>query len=158
MPIDPPIRYEVSGAAFSFFTKEDARANSVKRITKAASFDEMGMPVVGGVHDPAMGPIDKAATCKTCGLVYELCPGHMGHIDLAEPIYSPIVFKHLIALLKCTCWHCHCLRIPSYIVKQTNKQTNSHSTNIFLTSKHFPLIILLLSLFFMFTHFTALLH
>lgn len=116
MPIEPPIRYEISGAAFSFFKKNDTRANSVRRITKAASFDEMGMPVLGGVYDPAMGPIDKVAKCITCGLVYELCPGHMGHIDLVEPIYSPIVFKHMLALLKCTCWYCHRLNAPTYIV------------------------------------------
>ena len=121
MPSDPPIRYEISGAAFSFYTKEDTKANSVKRITKAASFDAMGMPVAGGVHDPAMGPIDKMATCKTCGLIYELCPGHMGHIELAEPIYSPIAFRHLITLLKCTCWYCHHLRLPTYLVKKKSQ-------------------------------------
>lgn len=121
MPVSPPIRYEITGAAFSFFTKQDTRSNSVKRITKAASFDEMGLPVNGGVYDPAMGPVDKAAKCVTCGLVYELCPGHMGHIDLNEPIYSPIVFKHLLLLLKGTCWYCHGLRLPKYVV-------NTHKT------------------------------
>lgn len=132
MPVNPPIRYEITGAAFSFFTKQDTRANSVKRITKAASFDEMGMPVAGGVYDPAMGPVDKAARCVTCGLFYEVCPGHMGHIDLNEPIYSPIVFKHLLNLLKGTCWYCHALRIPKYVVN-TLIHSHHHTHTIIYT-------------------------
>jgi len=30
--------------------------------------------------------------CGTCGLKYRACPGHFGHIELAVPVYNPLVF------------------------------------------------------------------
>lgn len=108
----PPIRFEVSGAAFSFYTPEEVRRLSVKKITEAASFDMLGAAVPGGVHDPSLGPTDKMAQCRTCGLIYKQCPGHFGHVDLAEPLYNPLLTRHLVALLRCGCWYCGALRLP----------------------------------------------
>ena len=33
-----------------------------------------------------------ARRCTTCGLLYTHCPGHFGHIELAVPVYNPLVF------------------------------------------------------------------
>lgn len=38
---------------------------------------------------------------------YFQCPGHFGHIDLAVPVYNPLVFSVLFKLLRTTCLNCH---------------------------------------------------
>ena len=30
--------------------------------------------------------------CATCQQGYMACPGHFGHIELAVPVYNPLVF------------------------------------------------------------------
>jgi len=39
------------------------------------------------------------------------CPGHVGHIELAAPIYNPFLFKDAYKLLKAKCFGCHRIRI-----------------------------------------------
>jgi len=39
------------------------------------------------------------------------CPGHVGHIELAAPIYNPFLFKDVYKLLKAKCFGCHRIRI-----------------------------------------------
>eukprot|EP00727_Mastigamoeba_balamuthi_P002925 m51a1_g1263 putative DNA-directed RNA polymerase (1659) ;mRNA; f:56514-62305 len=117
MPVDPPIRCEVAGATFSFYTPEEIREISVRKITNAQLFDNLDAPVSGGLYDLAMGPVEKFGTCRTCGLVYKFCPGHFGHIDLAEPVYNPFMFAALIQLLRGSCLHCFRLRLPAEQMK-----------------------------------------
>jgi hypothetical protein len=31
--------------------------------------------------------------CATCKQAYMSCPGHFGHIELAVPVYNPLVFS-----------------------------------------------------------------
>eukprot|EP00122_Pirum_gemmata_P020763 Pgem_evm1s19386 len=35
------------------------------------------------------------------------CPGHCGHIDLALPVYNPILFTTLFTTLRSSCFYCH---------------------------------------------------
>jgi DNA-directed RNA polymerase beta' subunit len=41
------------------------------------------------------------------------CPGHLGHIDLALPVYNPTLFGDTLRLLKLKCFSCHRLRAPA---------------------------------------------
>lgn len=34
----------------------------------------------------------KKRSCVTCGLPGAACAGHFGHIELAVPVYNPLVF------------------------------------------------------------------
>jgi DNA-directed RNA polymerase I subunit RPA1 len=38
------------------------------------------------------------------------CPGHVGHIELALPVYHPIFFNNMFQLLRGTCLYCHKLK------------------------------------------------
>ena len=38
--------------------------------------------------------------CSTCGLLYTHCPGHFGHIELAVPVYNPLVFGCAFCLMR----------------------------------------------------------
>ena len=55
----------------------------------------------------AFGPTRVGVTCKTCGLKFRHCPGHMGHIELSVPVYNPLLFNHMFRLLRSKCWSCH---------------------------------------------------
>ena len=37
-------------------------------------------------------PKKKNSSCVTCGLPGAACAGHFGHIELAVPVYNPLVF------------------------------------------------------------------
>ncbi len=68
------------------------RRLSVKRITSPVARDNLGHPVPGGLYDPAMGPLAPGERCGTCGLGGAACAGHFGHVQLAVPVYNPLVF------------------------------------------------------------------
>ena len=69
------------------------------------------LPVLGGVHDPRMGTIERDALCGTCGCDAAECPGHFGHIELAEPVYHPGYITNVLKVLRCICAHCGALRL-----------------------------------------------
>ncbi len=61
-PPQAVIYKSVQSVAFSFFSEDEIRRLSVKRISSPGSFDQLGQPVPGGLYDPAMGPTDRSAT------------------------------------------------------------------------------------------------
>jgi DNA-directed RNA polymerase II subunit RPB1 len=63
-------------------------------------------PKKGGLVDLRMGTCDPYLNCTTCGLNYLDCPGHFGHIELAEPVFHYGFLDHLKSLLQCVCTKC----------------------------------------------------
>lgn len=100
----------VKSVKFSFFSDEDVRKISVKKITKDQYLDVMGRPEPGGLYDPHLGPLEETVPCKTCGQYYSPCHGHFGHIDLVAPVYNPLLFNILYNILHRTCFFCHHFR------------------------------------------------
>eukprot|EP00178_Gracilaria_changii_P006795 TRINITY_DN2209_c0_g1_i1.p1 TRINITY_DN2209_c0_g1~~TRINITY_DN2209_c0_g1_i1.p1 ORF type:complete len:1685 (-),score=232.12 TRINITY_DN2209_c0_g1_i1:4661-9715(-) len=107
------VSHNVSKFSFRFYSEEEALKLSVRRITSAISYDELGRPIRHGLYDPVFGPtsFDDGA-CVTCGLTYASCPGHFGHIELPIAFPNPLSFNLILKLLRSSCWDCHCLRIP----------------------------------------------
>ncbi|KAK4485403.1 hypothetical protein RD792_008042 [Penstemon davidsonii] len=87
-------------------TDEEVRRHSFVKITNPNLLDSVGGPIPGGLYDPAMGPLDDASSCKSCGLRSFYCNGHCGHIDLVSPAYNPLLFNMLNILLNKTCLYC----------------------------------------------------
>ena len=64
------------------------KAMSVVEVTKSGTFNG-GVPIRGGLNDPALGTCDLRATCSTCKNTYSGsgkendCPGHFGHIEVS---------------------------------------------------------------------------
>lgn len=110
MDISFPASSYIKKVSFEFATPESIRRLSVRQITTSQVFDSLGNPVHGGLYDPALGPVDKNARCPTCGQSAFQCPGHFGHIELAVPVYAPMVFSSMFQLLKQSCLYCHRLR------------------------------------------------
>jgi len=165
MNIIHPVSREISSVGFSFYKADDVRRISVKQINNPVLLDHLKHPTLGGLYDPALGPMDKGDTlvfylfncflipilsnsyyiffvlfsdffffpipsinfhcllsisflfrCSTCRRDYFSCPGHFGHIDLAVPVYNPLLFSSMYKLLQSTCMYCHHLRITDTMV------------------------------------------
>ncbi|XP_020588466.1 DNA-directed RNA polymerase I subunit 1-like [Phalaenopsis equestris] len=101
----------VEWISFSFYSAEEVRRISFKAITKSELLDTKDSPVPDGLYDPALGPVKDLDTCKSCGQQILHCPGHYGHIELARPIYNPLLFRSLKYLLQIACFYCHNFRM-----------------------------------------------
>ncbi|KMZ66116.1 DNA-directed RNA polymerase [Zostera marina] len=97
----------VDWVGFSFYTSEQIRKMSVKKISVPECLNIKGAPVIGGLYDPAMGPINDNESCKICGQLSSSCQGHCGHIDLATEIFNPLLFPTLLTLIQNMCFSCH---------------------------------------------------
>lgn len=67
-----------SDITFRTYTKKEVEALSVKELTSPNIFyNESGTesPELGGLHDPAFGPLNRYERCITCGQKEEHCPG-----------------------------------------------------------------------------------
>ena len=101
-----------------YATAMQIRKLSVKQIVSPIVFDNLRNAVPGGLYDPAMGPLEHSGQCSTCKQGYMACPGHFGHIELAVPVYNPLVFTTLFKLLRCTCLHCYRLKLAQAEVRR----------------------------------------
>ena len=63
-------------------------------------------PKKGGLIDQRMGITSNDLDCSTCGFSTNYCPGHFGHMDLAEPVYHMGFYDYLIKILRCVCPRC----------------------------------------------------
>lgn len=63
-------------------------------------------PQKGGLIDQRMGVTSNELECVTCGLGPNYCPGHPGHITLAQPVFHLGYLDHIISILRCVCTKC----------------------------------------------------
>ena len=73
---------------------------------------EKSLPRAGGINDMRMGPADDKLRCGTCQNGILKCTGHVGHIELAVPVYHVAYIPYLVKILKCVCVKCFRLLIP----------------------------------------------
>nr|QYA18715.1 DNA-directed RNA polymerase II subunit 1 [Clandestinovirus] len=95
----------ITKVQFSVDSSDDIRRRSVCEVTESTTF-ENGTPKTGGLLDLRMGPFDRHYNCETCNRSVADCPGHHGHLELAEPIYSPLFIPYVEKILKCVCIAC----------------------------------------------------
>ncbi|KAJ7976817.1 DNA-directed RNA polymerase subunit [Quillaja saponaria] len=112
----------VEAVGFSFLTSEEVLKHSFVKITNPILLDSIGRPVPGGLYDPALGPLDEKAPCKSCGQPSKICPGHCGHIDLVYPTYNPLLFNILHKILQKTCFFCYKFRANRIEVETCTSQ------------------------------------
>jgi DNA-directed RNA polymerase II subunit RPB1 len=108
---------KIIGIQFSIMSPEEILKGSVAEITNRETYVN-NKPVIGGLFDPRMGPIDPGVVCPTDGLDYMKCPGYFGHIKLARPVFYYQYLGTVLKILRCVCIKCSALRIS----KSTNKQ------------------------------------
>ena len=108
---------KIIGIQFSIMSPEEILKGSVAEITNRETYVN-NKPVIGGLFDPRMGPIDPGVICPTDGLDYMKCPGYFGHIKLARPVFYYQYLGTIVKILRCVCIKCSALRIS----KTANKQ------------------------------------
>ncbi len=64
------------------------------------------IPVRGGVNDARMGTTELNYDCETCQNTKNICPGHLGSIDLKYPVKNPMFRERLLRWLKACCFNC----------------------------------------------------
>jgi DNA-directed RNA polymerase beta' subunit/intein/homing endonuclease len=127
---------KIIGIQFSIMSPEEIVKGSVAEITNRETYVN-NKPVIGGLFDPRMGPLDPGMICPTDGLDYMKCPGYFGHVKLARPVFYYQYLGTIVKILRCVCIKCSSLRIS----KSANKQllslpADERWTNVFrLASK-----------------------
>ncbi len=120
----------IGGIKFSVLSPIEIRKYSVAEITAPETYDEDGLPVQGGLMDNRLGTLEPGQKCATCGNTSAKCPGHFGHIELAEPVLHIAFIDEIYKLLLITCRYCNRIKLPQdvldeYKAKLDNKQSYS---------------------------------
>nr|XP_019937154.1 PREDICTED: DNA-directed RNA polymerase I subunit RPA1 [Paralichthys olivaceus] len=102
----------LEGMSFGMYTAEEIRKLSVKTITNFRFLDGVGSVAPNGLYDLALGPADSKEVCSTCCQDFNMCPGHLGHVELPLPVYNPLFFDKLYLLIRGSCLACHMLTCP----------------------------------------------
>src|SRR5919198_4830252 len=101
----------LGGIKFSVWSPIEVRKLSVAEITAPETYDEDGMPVQGGLMDNRLGTVEPGQKCATCGNTSAKCPGHFGHIELAEPVLHIAFVDDIHKLLLITCRSCNRIKL-----------------------------------------------
>lgn len=99
------IKKEISSITFGIFSPQEILDRSVCKIDVPKKNDR------GSVYDPLMGTTNSSETCMTCNENAIVCTGHIGHIELNEPIVHPLFYKRVVSFLNCFCLKCSRLLI-----------------------------------------------
>lgn len=89
---------DTTSISWIVLSPEEIRRLSVTIVDKTTT-----EAVSGSVNDPAMGAIGSTGSlypCPTCQCLTESCIGHLGRIELAYPVYHPLLIRVLIDVLK----------------------------------------------------------
>src|ERR671913_1713097 len=106
---------------FSVWSPIEIRKFSVAEITAPETYDEDGMSVQGGLMDSRLGTLEPGQKCATCGNTSARCPGHFGHIELAEPVLHIAFIDDIHKLLLITCRSCNKIKLhPEELAKYKN--------------------------------------
>ncbi|MGA8857151.1 MAG: DNA-directed RNA polymerase subunit A' [Candidatus Bathyarchaeia archaeon] len=106
---------------FTLTSPSEIRKLSAVEIQTADTYDEDGLPIVSGLMDGRLGTLEPRQKCKTCGNTASACPGHFGHIELAEPVVHVAFAKLLHKLLQVTCRNCGRILLSADKIKSYNE-------------------------------------
>ena len=107
---------------FTLISPSEIRKLSAVEIQTADTYDEDGVPIVSGLMDGRLGTLEPRQKCKTCGNTASACPGHFGHIELAEPVVHVAFAKLLHKLLQVTCRNCGRILLSAEKIKAYNER------------------------------------
>eukprot|EP01122_Echinamoeba_exundans_P007522 TRINITY_DN2336_c0_g2_i6.p1 TRINITY_DN2336_c0_g2~~TRINITY_DN2336_c0_g2_i6.p1 ORF type:complete len:1742 (-),score=279.53 TRINITY_DN2336_c0_g2_i6:37-5262(-) len=99
-----PLR-KVKHVQFGVLSPDEIRQMSVCEIKYSDAF-ENGEPKANGLMDPRLGTIGREYLCATCEGDSNECPGHWGHLELAEPMYQIHFIKVVLRVLRSVCHRC----------------------------------------------------
>ena len=128
----------IDGIRFSVWSPTEIRKYSVAEITAPETYDEDGMPVQGGLMDGRLGTLEPGQKCLTCGNTAARCPGHFGHIELAEPVLHIAFIDNIYKLLLATCRSCSRLKVPQEDLDEFAKIKKREAAYTIISQKRIP--------------------
>jgi len=128
----------IDGIRFSVWSPTEIRKYSVAEITAPETYDEDGMPVQGGLMDGRLGTLEPGQKCLTCGNTSARCPGHFGHIELAEPVLHIAFIDNIYKLLQSTCRSCARLKVPQEDLEAFGKIKAKEAAYTVISQKRIP--------------------
>ena len=128
----------IDGIRFSVWSPIEIRKYSVAEVTAPETYDEDGMPVQGGLMDGRLGTLEPGQKCLTCGNTAARCPGHFGHIELAEPVLHIAFIDNIYKLLQSTCRSCARLKVPQEDLNEFKKIKEKHAAYTIISQKRIP--------------------
>jgi len=128
----------IDGIKFCVWSPNEIRKYSVSEITAPETYDEDGMAVQGGLMDGRLGTLEPGQKCTTCGNTSARCPGHFGHIELAESVLHIAFIDDIHKLLLATCRSCSRLKIPQDILDEFLQVKANSASYTVLSQKRIP--------------------
>ena len=129
---------KINAIRFSVWSPSEIRKYSVVEITAPETYDEDGMAVQGGLMDGRLGTLEPGQKCLTCGNTSARCPGHFGHIELAEPVLHISFMDDIHKLLLCTCRTCGAIKLEPHELSEFQKITKRKASYTILSQKKIP--------------------
>lgn len=100
---------------FAILDDKETKRLSVVKVKSSLTFDALGSPYPGGLYDSAMGPYHyNSDPCGTCNKIFNVCTGHIGHIDLTIPVYNPFFLSTVYKILRISCVECSKIQLSDF--------------------------------------------
>lgn len=103
----------VIGIQFSIMSPDEILKTSVVEVKTRDTYMN-NKPIINGLFDPRMGTLESNQICPTDGNDYYKCPGYIGHVTLAQPVFYIQYFPTVIKILKSVCIRCSKLKIDKH--------------------------------------------
>ncbi|MGC1931857.1 MAG: DNA-directed RNA polymerase subunit A', partial [Candidatus Nitrosopolaris sp.] len=133
--MEQPVKV-LGGIKFSVWSPIEVRKFSVAEITAPETYDEDGMPVQGGLMDNRLGTLEPGQKCATCGNTSAKCPGHFGHIELAEPVLHIAFVDDIHKLLLITCRSCNRIKLSAQELAKYQRLRDSKAAYAVITMEN----------------------
>jgi len=138
MALEEEIFKSVDRIRFSLLSPTELRKLSVVEIQTADTYDEDGVSITSGLMDGRLGTLEPRQKCRTCGNTAATCPGHFGHIELAEPVIHVSFVKLVYKLLTVSCRNCGRILITQekmdtfrQLIKDTEEKLNTVTEDVY---------------------------
>lgn len=128
----------IDGIRFSVWSPAEIYKYSVAEITAPETYDEDGIPVQGGLMDGRLGTLEPGQKCLTCGNTAARCPGHFGHIELAESVLHIAFIDNIHKLLLSMCRSCARLKVPQDELDAFNAVKQKEAAYTIVSQKRIP--------------------
>ena len=128
----------IDAIKFSVWSPNEIRKYSVAEISAPETYDEDGMSVQGGLMDGRLGTLEPGQKCLTCGNTSARCPGHFGHIELAEPVLHIAFIDSIHKLLLYTCRSCSRIKVPQKTLEEFSKIKKREFAYTVISQKRIP--------------------
>ncbi len=132
------VEKSINAIRFSVWSPNEIRKYSAAEITAPETYDEDGMAVQGGLMDGRLGTLEPGQKCLTCGNMSARCPGHFGHIELAEPVLHIAFIENIHKLLLSTCRACSRIKVPQEDLEQFDIVRRKKAAYTIVSQKKIP--------------------